>query len=114
MDKTFFQQLSRLVALPSVSCTDPALDQSNLPVVNLLAEWLTEAGFRIRDICRCREYPEYLEMGSSAANIYTWKAAEAGALALEKRLGQKAVSLPVSFDYEEIEEEQTNNLNFTK
>ena len=72
-----------------------------------LGEMLTEAGIRIRDICRCREYPEYLEMGSSAANIYTWKAAEAGALALEKRLGQKEVSLPVSFDYEEIAGELT-------
>lgn len=46
MDKTFFQQLSQLVALPSVSCTDPTLDQGNLPVVSLLAEWLEAAGFR--------------------------------------------------------------------
>ena len=46
MDKNFFQQLTQLVALPSVSCTDPALDQGNLPVVNLLAEWLEAAGFQ--------------------------------------------------------------------
>ncbi len=45
MDKTFLQQLRQLVALPSISCTDPALDQGNLPVVEMLAQWLSEAGF---------------------------------------------------------------------
>lgn len=46
MDKTFLQQLTQLVAQPSVSCTDPALDQGNLTVVELLAGWLENAGFR--------------------------------------------------------------------
>jgi acetylornithine deacetylase len=35
-----------LIALPSISCADPRLDQSNLPVVHRLAEWLEALGFR--------------------------------------------------------------------
>ena len=45
MDKLFLQQLSQLVAIPSVSCTDPHLDQGNLAVVELLASWLADMGF---------------------------------------------------------------------
>jgi acetylornithine deacetylase len=36
-----------LVAQPSVSCTDPRFDQSNLPVIHLLADWLETLGFTI-------------------------------------------------------------------
>lgn len=39
------QMLSALIASPSVSCTDPAWDQSNRPVVELLANWLSALGF---------------------------------------------------------------------
>lgn len=35
-----------LIAQPTVSCTDPRLDQSNLPVVHLLAEWAEGLSFR--------------------------------------------------------------------
>ncbi len=45
MDKQFLQQLAQLIALPSVSCTDPAIDQSNIAVIELLASWLTHLGF---------------------------------------------------------------------
>lgn len=44
----FMEAFRRLVATPSVSCLDPALDQSNRPVVDLLAEWLECLGFGIR------------------------------------------------------------------
>ena len=46
MDKTFQHQLSRLIALPSVSCTDPGIDHSNRAVIDELADWLSEIGFR--------------------------------------------------------------------
>lgn len=36
-----------LVGRPSVSCTDPRYDQSNLPVIHLLAEWAEGLGFRV-------------------------------------------------------------------
>ncbi|MFO1391688.1 MAG: acetylornithine deacetylase [Agitococcus sp.] len=45
MDKLFLQQLQQLVALPSVSCTDPAIDQGNQAVIDLLASWLSHFGF---------------------------------------------------------------------
>lgn len=38
-------RFAALVALPSVSCTQPDLDQSNGPVIELLANWLTALGF---------------------------------------------------------------------
>ena len=39
--------LRELVASPSVSCTDPSIDQSNLGVVNQLAGWLEELDFQV-------------------------------------------------------------------
>lgn len=38
-------QFAALIAAPSVSCTQPHWDQSNLPVIELLAAWLGELGF---------------------------------------------------------------------
>ena len=44
--------LDRLLAVPSVSCTNPAHDQGNRGVIELLAEWCAALGFRtqIQDI----------------------------------------------------------------
>ncbi|BAN51156.1 acetylornithine deacetylase [Metapseudomonas resinovorans] len=39
-------QFSALIATPSVSCTQPSWDQSNLAVIDLLAGWLGDLGFR--------------------------------------------------------------------
>jgi acetylornithine deacetylase len=36
-----------LIGAPSISCTDPHLDQSNLGVIHRLAEWLDALGFAI-------------------------------------------------------------------
>ncbi len=38
-------QFTALIAAPSVSCTQAALDQSNRPVIDLLANWLGDLGF---------------------------------------------------------------------
>lgn len=38
-------QFDALLKAPSISCTQPEHDQSNLPVVHLLAGWLDELGF---------------------------------------------------------------------
>jgi acetylornithine deacetylase len=38
-------QFAALIAAPSVSCTQPSLDQSNRPVIDLLAAWLGDLGF---------------------------------------------------------------------
>ncbi len=39
--------LARLVATPSVSSVDPRYDMSNRPIVDMLANWLSDLGFRI-------------------------------------------------------------------
>ncbi|WNW12397.1 acetylornithine deacetylase [Pseudomonas sp. DTU_2021_1001937_2_SI_NGA_ILE_001] len=39
------EQFAALIATPSVSCTQPALDQSNRPVIDLLAGWLGDLDF---------------------------------------------------------------------
>ena len=38
-------QFAALIAAPSVSCTQAHLDQSNRPVIDLLATWLGDLGF---------------------------------------------------------------------
>ncbi|MDG1579685.1 acetylornithine deacetylase [Pseudomonas sp. GOM6] len=45
-------QLTALIAAPSVSCTQPHWDQSNRAVIDLLASWLAELGFacEIQDV----------------------------------------------------------------
>ncbi len=52
---------SQLVAAPSVSSTDPQWDQSNRGVVELLAGWLEDIGFKIEVI------PVPVEPGSSSS-----------------------------------------------
>lgn len=37
--------LHQLISIPSISCTDPAIDQGNRAVIDLLAGWLDELGF---------------------------------------------------------------------
>lgn len=45
--KRFYQQLSELVACPSISSTSPQWDMGNRDVINKLASWLEELGFAI-------------------------------------------------------------------
>jgi acetylornithine deacetylase len=44
--------LQQLIALPSISCTDPAIDQGNREVIDTLANWLHDLGFstEIQDV----------------------------------------------------------------
>lgn len=41
------EMIGALIQSPSISCTDPRYDQSNLPVIGLLAEWLDALGFAV-------------------------------------------------------------------
>jgi acetylornithine deacetylase len=41
------EMIDALVAAPSVSATDPSIDSSNAPVIDLLAEWLEREGWSI-------------------------------------------------------------------
>ncbi|MBK5074857.1 acetylornithine deacetylase [Budviciaceae bacterium CWB-B4] len=50
MNKTlpsFIELYSKLIATPSISATDAALDQSNETLINLLAEWFSTLGFKV-------------------------------------------------------------------
>lgn len=49
--------LRSLIETPSVSCTDPRIDQSNLAVVEHLANWLDELGFSV-ELMRLPNQPE--------------------------------------------------------
>src|SRR5690606_13945298 len=42
---SFREQFAALIAAPSVSCTQPNWDQSNAPLIELLAAWLGDLGF---------------------------------------------------------------------
>lgn len=42
--------MQQLIETPSVSCTNPSIDQSNRNVIDLLAQWLSDLGFRC-EIC---------------------------------------------------------------
>jgi acetylornithine deacetylase len=64
--------LSDLIAIPSVSCTDPALDQGNRPVIDLLANWLTPLGFQC----------EIMEVSPGKANLIATLGHGAGGLVL--------------------------------
>ncbi|WP_228254859.1 acetylornithine deacetylase [Aquirhabdus parva] len=46
MDGQTRQMIAELVAIPSVTCTNAKQDQSNLPVIELLATWFTDYGFQ--------------------------------------------------------------------
>lgn len=41
------ESLRTLIATPSVSCVNPAFDQSNRPVIDHLATWLADLGFAV-------------------------------------------------------------------
>jgi len=51
--------LRALIARPSVSCADPRIDQGNLSVIELLADWLDHAGFAV----------QVLPVGEGKANL---------------------------------------------
>lgn len=54
--------LAQLVATPSISSTQPKIDQGNLAVVQLLANWLDDLGFSV-DI-------DHLDLAAGKANLY--------------------------------------------
>ncbi len=70
------QMIQQLIETPSVSCVDPAIDQSNLPVIHLLADWLEGLGFAV----------EILPVSEGKANLiatlYNGKGRGSGGLVL--------------------------------
>ncbi len=68
------QLLEQLVALPSVSSTDPSRDQGNRAVIDLLAQWLDELGFKIQI--------QNLDSGGNKANLIASRGTGPGGLVL--------------------------------
>jgi acetylornithine deacetylase len=54
---TLLDMLRQLVSTPSISNASPEYDQSNLPVINLLASWLSDLGYQT-EILRLENQPE--------------------------------------------------------
>jgi len=44
---SLIHMIEQLIATPSVSCVNPDIDQSNLDVIDLLANWLEPLGFKV-------------------------------------------------------------------
>lgn len=92
----------------------PALEKKSVNVIGSnyatdpegdFCRMLTENGWRIRDLCTTKTYQDYKDMAKSLANIYTLPVAGYSAQKLEKRLGQKAIYLPITCNYQEIRAE---------
>lgn len=64
--------MQQLIATPSVSCVNPDIDQSNLPVINLLANWLNELQFKV----------EIVPVDEGKANLIATMGAGSGGLVL--------------------------------
>ncbi len=69
---TTLEMMQQLIATPSVSCVDPVIDQSNLPVIELLASWLDELGFAV----------EILPVAAGKANLIASLGTGTGGLVL--------------------------------
>lgn len=76
-------------------------DFATLPTSELVT-LVKEGGYTLREIQDCHTYAEYQQMGTAFLNLVYNPAAKASAAALERRLGQKYLYLPLSYDYEEI------------
>jgi acetylornithine deacetylase len=57
----FMESFSRLIATPSVSSIDPLLDLGNREIIDLLADWLENMGFRI-ELMTIPEYPKKMNL----------------------------------------------------
>lgn len=68
------QLLEQLVALPSVSSTDPSRDQGNRAVIDLLAQWLEQFGFNI--------HIQDLDPSGNKANLIATRGTGPGGLVL--------------------------------
>ena len=59
------ERIRRLIATPSVSSVSPQFDQSNRPVIDLLADWLESAGF----VVRIEPLPEHPDKANLIATL---------------------------------------------
>ena len=77
---------------------------SNAPIqaASELMTMLLKGGYTVREITSCKSYDDYLRMGASKANISCLPPAIPAGEALQRRLGQRHLHLPLSYGYGEI------------
>lgn len=68
-----------------------------------LVRMVEDAGYEFWDLYRCRTFDDYMNMAESGLNLAYEPMAIPAAKELEKRLGQKYLYLPFSFDFDELE-----------
>ncbi len=69
-----------------------------------LVRMVEEAGYEFRDLYRCRNFEDYLNMAKAPLNLVYEPAALMAAEDLKKRLGQDYLYLTFSYDFEELEQ----------
>lgn len=85
----------------SVLGSDFALDQSSD-----LKELLPKVGYTVRELQSCRTWEEYKELGNAGTFLCCYPSGKYGIELLAKRLDRTFLYLPLSFDYEEIKNEE--------
>lgn len=78
-------------------------DFSTLPNSELIT-LLTDSHYTVKDITTCKTYQEYLDMAKSTLNIVYYPPALAGAKALARRIEQPYIYIPLTYDFEELEQ----------
>lgn len=76
-----------------------------LPRDNEFIRMLTDGGYEVFDIGNCKTFAQYQNMSKSVLNIMVNPAGNAAVDSLTERLGQKALKIPVSYDFFEIEDD---------
>ena len=85
----------------SVLGGDFALDENSD-----LKELLSQTGHIVRELQDCRTWDEYKILGNSGLFVCCYPPGKYGVEALAERLHRKFLYLPLSFDYDEIREEE--------
>lgn len=69
-----------------------------------LYTYLTDNGYEVCQVAKCKDYEEYQQLSQCDCVITTFPAAKVAGDYLESRFNQKHLYLPASFSYEKIDE----------
>lgn len=67
-----------------------------------LIRLISKSKYKVRDICTCKNFDEYLEMSKSRFNITYLPVAKKGLDIISKNLDQENIYIPISYDAEEV------------
>ena len=67
-----------------------------------LVRLISKSRYKLRDICLCKSFDEYLEMGKSKINVSYLPVAKKGMEVISEKLGQENIFIPISYDSDEI------------